>query len=381
MEEEKHDDKRDSTSRWEDQADWEQRRQTMFGEPDATDKRRRDGEERSGNPRQHKQAKEPSPSAQEMMFAQMFQSMQAMCMEMQRAHQEQSIQFQEAIMRLQQQQEAKENKLSRKIKDFPYKRRKWGADGSGSDMAVQLSEFMPEVERHARRSWGIDCNDATQDPHGEVLKAVESSIGAAPKRAWYDQWIKVAEGKGTPQWYTFKQHATDRFLVGAAYRLRRIMDFLQQGNLKMNNDSFKFNGEIRTKLGRIPDDVTMEEIGKAVYLLKIPDTMSNHLLNIKPDAKWDEWMQYVEDATKKHKRDGTRNHNTSAQGSNGNNSGTPTRSKIHCYKCGSEKHMAHKCDASQDAIKKHRDTCNRCKKWREKSQAEQNSTASSSSSA
>ena len=47
-----------------------------------------------------------------------------------------------------------------------------------------------------KRSWRIDPYNPEADKHGEVLKAVEESIGRIPKRAWYDAWVRHVEQQG-----------------------------------------------------------------------------------------------------------------------------------------------------------------------------------------
>ena len=122
-----------------------------------------DGREESnsgnGRPRQAPRLEEPNVPMK--MMLEMFSQMQRM--------------HSETLHALKEVQQGKRESLSKRIKDLPYNGRKWQATGE-LDMAVQLAEFISDVERHAKRA----------DKHGEVLKAVEESIGRIPKRAWYD---------------------------------------------------------------------------------------------------------------------------------------------------------------------------------------------------
>ena len=120
--------------------------------------------------------------------------------------------------------------LTKLITRIPYKGVKWNSTTGDNDLAVQLAEFIPAVERHVKRSWKVNPEDAAADPDGEILKAVENSIGIIPKTAWFDQWVTGKESSGqTPTWPAFKLDATTRFLKTETYAIHRIQDLLAIG--------------------------------------------------------------------------------------------------------------------------------------------------------
>ena len=336
-------------SRWESSEAFGERRRTMFGTPDATEharargpREREDPDSGNGRPRQAPRTDMEGP----------MEAMMEMFMQMQRMHAE-------TIQALRESQHVKRDSLSKRIKDLPYKGRKWQANGE-LDMAVQLAEFIPDVERHARRSWRINPNDTEADKHEEVLKAVEESIGKIPKRAWYDAWVRqVEQQRVVPSWPLFKSNAEERFLKGEQYKLKRIMALLGSASMG-NKDPFQFNSEFRTKMARLPENVTLEDIIKAKYLLELhPETMKTLLL-LQEDKSLDQWMQTVEDMVKR-KPAASQEKGKTGKASMKAPAASKGSSTVHCYKCGAA-HLANKCSASEERVAEHQAKCDICKK-------------------
>ena len=281
------------------------------------------------------------------------EAMIEMFMQMQRMHAE-------TLQALKESQQGKRDSLSKRIKDLPYKGRKWQANGE-LDMAVQLAEFIPDVERHARRSWRIDPNDTEADKHGEVLKAAEESIGKIPKRAWYDAWVRQVEQQGVvPAWPLFKSNAEDRFLKGEQYKLKRIMALLGSANMG-SRDPFQFNSEFRTKMARLPEDVTIEDIIKAKYLLELPAETRDTLLLLQEDKTLDQWMQTVEETVKRPTAQEKKKPQTRAAKKAPAAKADTRSGVVHCYKCGGD-HWANKCTTSEERVAEHQRSCEQCKK-------------------
>ena len=329
----------------------------MFGTPDATEHARTRGprerenpDSGNGRPRQA-----PRTDMEGQGTSMYMETMMEMFMQMQRMHAE-------TLQALKESQQVKRDSLSKRIKDLPYKGRKWQASGE-LDMAVQLAEFIPDVERHAKRSWRIDPNDPEADQHGEVLKAVEDSIGRIPKRAWYDAWVRDVEQRGkVPSWKGFKLGAEERFLKGTQYKLKRIMALLESSSMG-KKDPFQFNSDFRTKMARLPEDVALEDIFKAKYLLELPSETRETLLLLQEDKTLDQWMQTVEETMK-------RKPTVNQQKKNPSQTNTTTRKTtpakrgaagVHCFKCGGD-HFANKCTASEGRVAEHQAKCEVCKK-------------------
>lgn len=248
--------------------------------------------------------------------------------------------------------------LIKRIKNSPYKGRKWNSK-SEYDMSVQLTEFILDVDRHISVAWEEDPEDTHVDENGKMMKAVEAFIGDTPRRAWYDSWIGTQRQKGkAPTWGSFKIDAKERFLKGATYKLRQIQELLKEQ--KLQGDAFNFNSDFRTKMARLPEDISLEDVVKARYLLNLPKEMAATLTLFQPDKSIDEWMNTVEET---HTKSGTKK---------GGNPDVQKKSKaetrkavVHCFRCGAD-HYASKCPASDEAVARHQKDCARCKKRAEK---------------
>lgn len=326
-------------SRWDQMPDQEE-------ETKATDRVHGREEPNSGNPapKQHQRVLDPE-------MIELFRLLQ----------QEQRQQTQALLQSLQQLHTAKDEKLSRLIHRQPYRGTKWNSSEGDAKLAVQVVDFINDVERHARRSWKVNPVVPTEDPDGEILKAVEGSIGTIPRKVWYDKWIAMAERAGIPSWLDFKKAATKRFLETETYDVHQIYELLSMPQLETFKSAMEFNTEFRTRMGYIGAKYQFSDTqARGLYLSKINKTDREWLTMNKPTATLDEWMLLIE----RSRRDpGSR-----PRGKPKDQKPTGAN-KRHCFQCGDANHLAPHCKASQDKKDQHTANCVSCKKSREKRSA------------